>query len=143
MIRFAISVFLSVALVASASAASAHFKVVPGFKPPLLKPHHPIPWPKPKPPMPPVKPVAEAPKPLIQPRADGAMQNYVGPYVMGVTFCGATSLIVSSHIKGNIAGQGQLTYREAHKAFWNCAVPFLGGMMVDAAFDANPQWPNR
>ena len=101
-------------------------------------PGHVIP---PKPPAPKAS-VPKAPDP-IQTRSPGTMSEIVGPYVMAATFCGATNLWVQAAIKGPIRHQGELTFREAHKAVWNCFLPFVGGWMVDRAFDANPQWPNR
>ena len=90
----------------------------------------------------PPKPQAKTPD-LIQTKSYSTMSEIVGPYVMGVAFCGAGSLWMQAAIKGPVLRQGDLTFREAHKAFWNCAIPFVGGWMVDRAFDANPQWPNR
>lgn len=92
----------------------------------------------------PPKPPAAAKQPaLIQSNASNTtMKNYVGPYVTAAAFCGATNLWVQAEIK-NVTVNQQLTFREAHKAVWNCFIPFIGGWMVDRAFDANPQWPHR
>lgn len=138
MTRFAIALCLLAAFGAQTFAASAPFKPLPGFKPSFdhhpgfsLKPHHP----------PVVKPVAAPAKPPLLPsRPEGTMAKYVGPAVLGFTFCGATSLWVSAYVKDQVHHQGQLTMREAHKAVWNCAIPFVGGWLVDRAWDANPQW---
>lgn len=33
-----------------------------------------------------------------------------------------------------------LTYREAHVLAGSCVIPIIGGYLVNAAYDANPQW---
>jgi hypothetical protein len=34
----------------------------------------------------------------------------------------------------------ELTLREAGVLFGSCVVPIVGGLLVNAAWDANPQW---
>lgn len=49
--------------------------------------------------------------------------------------CVALSPIVATALK-----KAPLTYREAHVLVGSCIVPIVGGWLVNAAYDANPQW---
>lgn len=63
--------------------------------------------------------------------ANPAAVAYIGSSVG----CAAVSPIVAT-----ILLKRQLTLREAHVSTANCFLPFLGGMIVNAAFDAHPEW---
>jgi hypothetical protein len=52
--------------------------------------------------------------------------------------CVALSPIVATALK-----KAPLTYREAHVLIGSCIVPIVGGWLVNAAYDANPQWEPR
>jgi hypothetical protein len=49
--------------------------------------------------------------------------------------CMAVSPMLASAIEGR-----ELTLREAGVLFGSCVVPIVGGLLVNAAWDANPQW---
>jgi hypothetical protein len=53
-----------------------------------------------------------------------------------VTFgCMVLSPMVAAALK-----KGELTTREVYVLEGSCIVPIVGGLLVNAAFDANPQW---
>lgn len=49
--------------------------------------------------------------------------------------CAAVSPMVGTVVLGR-----QLTMREAHVLVGSCVVPIVGGLLVNAIWDANPQW---
>ena len=52
--------------------------------------------------------------------------------------CAAVSPMVGTVVLGR-----QLTMREAHVLVGSCVVPIVGGLVVNAIWDANPQWEAR
>jgi opacity protein-like surface antigen len=64
----------------------------------------------------------------------------------GVNGLGATMVLTSigcaavSPIVGTLVLNRPLTMREGHVTIANCFIPFLGGWMVNAAYDAHPEW---
>lgn len=58
---------------------------------------------------------------------------------------GATSFgcAVVSPMVATVLKKAPLTQREAHVLFGSCVVPVVGGWLVNAAYDANPQWEPR
>lgn len=61
--------------------------------------------------------------------------NSGGAYVLTSIGCAAVSPIV-----GTLVVQRELTQREVGVSTANCFLPFLGGMIVNAAWDAHPEW---
>jgi hypothetical protein len=59
---------------------------------------------------------------------------YVGTSIA----CAAASPIV-----GTIIAQRPMTQREVWVMTGSCVVPILGGLLVNAAFDAHPEWEAR
>jgi hypothetical protein len=43
-------------------------------------------------------------------------------------------------IVGTVVVNRPLTPREAHVMMGGCVIPFVGGWLVDQAYEANPQW---
>jgi hypothetical protein len=58
-----------------------------------------------------------------------------GAYALTSIGCMAVSPIVATAFANR-----PLTLREAHVLTANCVVPIVGGLIVNAAFDANPHW---
>ena len=48
-----------------------------------------------------------------------------------------------SPIVGTLVVQRELTFREAYALTADCVVPFVGGWLVNKAFDAHPEWEPR
>ena len=48
-----------------------------------------------------------------------------------------------SPIVGTLMVQRELTFREAYALTADCVVPFVGGWLVNKAFDAHPEWEPR
>ena len=66
----------------------------------------------------------------------------------GITRAGAWGLTtlgcaVVSPIVATVVVNRPLTMREGHVLVGSCVVPIIGGWLVNAAFDANPQWEPR
>jgi hypothetical protein len=59
----------------------------------------------------------------------------LGAYGATTMGCAAVSPMVAT-----VVLQRQLTMREAHTLIGSCVVPIVGGLLVDAIWDANPQW---
>ena len=58
----------------------------------------------------------------------------------GVTTLGCAAI---SPIVATVVVQRELTFREAHVLIGSCVIPIVGGWLVNAAYDANPQWEPR
>jgi hypothetical protein len=56
---------------------------------------------------------------------------------MVITTVGCMAL---SPIVGTIAVQRELTLREAYAMTADCVIPFVGGWLMNKAFDAHPEW---
>jgi len=71
--------------------------------------------------------------------------NWRGDSVNGITQGGAIAatsiacMAVSPMLASAFEGR-ELTLREAGVLFGSCLVPIVGGFLVNAAWDANPQW---
>jgi len=52
--------------------------------------------------------------------------------------CMALAPIIST-----VLVQRELTYREAYAMTADCIIPFIGGWLVNQAFDAHPEWEPR
>lgn len=55
----------------------------------------------------------------------------------GVTTVGCAAL---SPIVATAVVRRPLTYREAHIMIADCVIPIVGGWLVNAAYDAHPEW---
>jgi len=58
-----------------------------------------------------------------------------GAYAASAVGCMAVSPIVAT-----IVARRELTFREAHVLAGNCVLPIIGGLLVNAAYNANPHW---
>jgi hypothetical protein len=58
-----------------------------------------------------------------------------GAFLMTTIGCIAVAPMV-----GTAFARRPLTYREVHVLAGGCVVPIIGGWLVNAAYDANPQW---
>jgi hypothetical protein len=59
----------------------------------------------------------------------------VGAYGVVTVGCAAVSPMVATVVLNR-----PLTMREAHILIGSCVVPIVGGLLVNAVWDANPQW---
>ena len=59
----------------------------------------------------------------------------VGAYVASSAACVALSPMVATAVV-----RRPLTYREAHTLAVGCVIPFVGPWLVNAAYDAHPEW---
>jgi hypothetical protein len=59
----------------------------------------------------------------------------LGAYGVTTFGCAAVSPIVATAVLNR-----PLTMREAHVLVGSCVVPIVGGLLVNAIWDANPQW---
>ena len=59
----------------------------------------------------------------------------LGAYGATTIACAAVSPMVAT-----VVLKRQLTMREAHTLVGSCVVPIVGGLLVNAIWDANPQW---
>lgn len=64
--------------------------------------------------------------------------NSAGAYALTSVGCAAASPIVATMLTGR-----ELTSREAHVMVGSCFLPIVGGYIVNAMYDANPQWEGR
>ena len=71
--------------------------------------------------------------PAIARQANGLTTG--GAYAASALGCMAISPMVAT-----IAVRRELTFREAHVLAGNCVLPIIGGLLVNAAYDANPHW---
>jgi hypothetical protein len=58
-----------------------------------------------------------------------------GAYIATTVGCMAASPII-----GTLVVNRPLTAREVHTMMGGCVIPIIGGLLVDAAYEANPQW---
>jgi hypothetical protein len=63
-----------------------------------------------------------------------------GAFALTTIGCMALSPMIASIVVYNTQGRN-LTHREAMGMGADCIVPFLGSLIVNAAFDAHPEWP--
>ena len=63
-----------------------------------------------------------------------------GLTVGGAYAATAVGCMVVSPIVGTLFVNRPLTAREVHVMFGSCVIPIIGGWIVDAAYNANPQW---
>jgi hypothetical protein len=68
-------------------------------------------------------------------RWNGTVHGALPAYALTSIGCAAVSPII-----GTIVVQRPLTQREVGVSTANCFLPFLGGMLVNAAWDAHPEW---
>lgn len=61
------------------------------------------------------------------------------PYALSSIGCAAGTTLIGAAVVYATEGR-PLTSREALKLGANCILPVVGGVLVDASFDANPQW---
>ena len=61
-----------------------------------------------------------------------------GAFALTTVGCMALTPIVSTIVVGR-----ELTMREAHAMVADCVIPFLGSMIVNAAFDDHPEWEGK
>jgi hypothetical protein len=61
--------------------------------------------------------------------------NSAGAYTLTSVGCAALSPIVGTIVAGR-----HLTQREVWVMTGSCVVPIVGGLLVNAAFDAHPEW---
>jgi hypothetical protein len=66
---------------------------------------------------------------------NGGIHSAAGAYALTSIGCAAVSPIV-----GTIVVQRPLTQREVGVSTANCFLPFVGGWLVNAAWDAHPEW---
>jgi hypothetical protein len=71
-------------------------------------------------------------------RHHNGWMNSAGGYVVTSVGCAALSPIVGTIVAGR-----HLTQREVWVMTGSCVVPILGGLLVNAAFDAHPEWEAR
>jgi hypothetical protein len=62
----------------------------------------------------------------------------LGAYVATSIACAAASPIVGTMVAGR-----HLTQREVWVMAGSCVLPIVGGLLVNAAFDAHPEWEAR
>jgi hypothetical protein len=61
-----------------------------------------------------------------------------GAYALTTGGCMAVSPML-----GTVVLRRELTPREAHVLMGSCLIPIVGGYIVNAVWDANPQWEGR
>jgi hypothetical protein len=56
---------------------------------------------------------------------------------------GATTMgcLIVAPMVGTVVMDRPLTMREAHTLAGSCVLPIIGGILVNAAYDAHPEWP--
>ena len=65
----------------------------------------------------------------------GTVHSAAGAYAVSSLGCAVVSPII-----GTIVVNRPLTQQEVGVSTANCFLPFLGGMLVNAAWDAHPEW---
>jgi hypothetical protein len=65
----------------------------------------------------------------------GTVHSAAGAYAVTSIGCAAVSPIIGTAVVNR-----PLTQREVGVSTANCFLPFLGGMLVNAAWDAHPEW---
>jgi hypothetical protein len=68
-------------------------------------------------------------------RSNGTGISSGGAYALTSVACAAVSPII-----GTIVTRRELTQREVLVSAANCFVPFIGGWIMNAQFDAHPEW---
>ena len=68
----------------------------------------------------------------------GAWIGSAGAYALTTGGCMAVSPMLGTVVLGR-----PLTAREAHVLMGGCLIPIVGGYIVNAIWDANPQWEAR
>jgi hypothetical protein len=68
----------------------------------------------------------------------GAKISEGGAMVAGTAVCAALSPIFAT-----VVVKRELTLREAYAMSWDCVIPFVGGWLVNKAFDAHPEWEGK
>jgi hypothetical protein len=68
----------------------------------------------------------------------GAWIGAAGAYALTTGGCMALSPML-----GTVVVRRELTPREAHVMMGSCLIPIVGGYIVNAVWDANPQWERR
>jgi hypothetical protein len=129
------AVALTTSLPTTASAGFKHSNPMPklhGHKyvHHMPKHHYPKPPTPPKPPQPPQQPQQSQ----QQGGRGGHSPNGAALYVAGVTVCGATTLLATAAYKAHTE-KSELTLREAHTAFWGCALPIIGPYVFNSLYD--------
>lgn len=66
---------------------------------------------------------------------NGSGFTRLGAYGITTVGCAAVSPIVATVVVNR-----PLTNREAHVLIGSCVVPIVGGLLVNAAYDAHPEW---
>lgn len=61
-----------------------------------------------------------------------------GAMVISTFACAALSPII-----GTVVMQRPLTMREVHVMSGDCLIPFIGGWLVNKAYDAHPEWEGK
>jgi len=61
--------------------------------------------------------------------------SQAGAMTLTTVGCTAIAPMIASALLGR-----QLTYREADKLVVGCVIPFIGPIIVDALYDAHPDW---
>ncbi len=67
----------------------------------------------------------------------GRLHGLTSAGAMTVTTMGCLAL---SPIVGTVMVRRELTFREAYALTADCVIPFVGGWLVNRAFDAHPEW---
>jgi hypothetical protein len=60
-------------------------------------------------------------------------------FVLTSIGCAAVAPIIAALVIGETEHR-ELTSREAMRLALDCFIPFIGGLLVNAAFDAHPEW---
>ena len=63
--------------------------------------------------------------------------------VNGAAVATTGACLALSPIVGTLMVQRELTFREAYALTADCIIPFIGGWLVNRAFDAHPEWEPR
>jgi hypothetical protein len=63
--------------------------------------------------------------------------------VNGAAVVTTGACLALSPIVGTLVVQRELTFREAYALTADCVIPFVGGWLVNKAFDAHPEWEPR
>jgi len=63
--------------------------------------------------------------------------------VNGAAVVTTGACLALSPIVGTLVVRRELTFREAYALTADCVIPFIGGWLVNKAFDAHPEWEPR
>jgi hypothetical protein len=61
----------------------------------------------------------------------------------GAMIAGTAVCAVLSPMLGTLAVNRELTLREVYVMTADCVIPFVGGWLMEKAFDAHPEWEGR